>query len=137
LKAALTSWPELDQLVMVFFCVSLFCLWLLCCGSARLGSMFCPSTWDQFGDKCPVWCCSDIIAVSVCTLRFPFFLEASTFLRSNLWRMQSVQQQSLYLNRYHLKVTLRLVLFSESTSVLQTLSSIAFGTHANLFPIVR
>jgi hypothetical protein len=43
----------------------------------------------------------------------------------------------LILNRYHLKVTLRLVLFSESTSVLQTLSSIAFGTHANLFPIVR
>jgi hypothetical protein len=47
----------------------------------------------------------------------------------------SVQQQSSYLNRYHLKVTLRLVLLSESTSVLQTLSSIAFGTHVNLFPI--
>jgi len=137
LEGSLTSWPELGQLVMVFFCVSLFCLWLLCCGSARLGSMFCPSTWDQFADKCPVWCCSDTTAVSVCTLRFPFFLEASTFLRSNLWRMQSVQQQSLILNIYPLKVTLRLVLFSESTSVLQTLSSIAFGTHANLFPIVR
>jgi hypothetical protein len=90
LKAALTSWSELDHLVMVFFWVSLFCLCLLCCGSARLGSMFCPSTWDQFADNCPVWCCSDTIAGSVCTLRFPFFLETSTFLRSNLWRMQSV-----------------------------------------------
>jgi hypothetical protein len=86
LKAALTSWSELDHLVMVFFWVSLFCLWLLCCGSARLGSMFCPSTWDQFADNCPVWCCSDTIAGSVCTLRFPFFLEAS-----NLLEIQSMK----------------------------------------------
>jgi hypothetical protein len=70
-------------------------------------------------------------------LEVPILLGSIHLLEIQSMKDASVQQQSSYLNRYHLKVTLRLVLLSESTSVLQTLSSIAFGTHANLFPIVR
>jgi hypothetical protein len=41
-------------------------------------------------------------------------LDHPTQEENQIWKMQSIWQQSSNLNRYHLKVTLRLILFIEN-----------------------